>query len=83
MTRTQRHEASIPREIGGAVKFDDLIEKMKVNFAGTLHWTVSAWASSPAKGGGKKKRFQYHLSPYSSHEFLYFRASQETFRRCH
>ena len=30
MTRTLRHEASIPREIDGAVKFDDLIEKLKV-----------------------------------------------------
>ena len=36
MTRTLRHEASIPREIDGAVKLDDLIEKLKVKFAGTL-----------------------------------------------
>ena len=29
MTRTLRHEASIPREIDGAVKFDDLMNKLK------------------------------------------------------
>ena len=43
MTRTMRQEASIPREIDGAVKFDDLIEKLKVEFADTLQWTVSTW----------------------------------------
>ena len=76
MTRTLRHEASIPREIDGAVKFDDLIEKLNVKFTGTLQWTVSTWVNSLAKGGGKKKRFQYCLNPYSSHRILYFKAIQ-------
>ena len=53
MPRTLRHEASIPRENDGAVKFDDLIEVLKVRFIDTLQWTVSAWVSSLAKGGGK------------------------------
>ena len=76
MTRTLRHEASIPREIDEVVKFDDLIEKLKVRFADTLQWTVSTWVDSPAKGGGKKKRFQYCLNPYSSNNILFFRAIQ-------
>ena len=76
MTRTLRHEASILREIDGAVKFDDLIEKLKVRFADTLQWTVSTRLNSLAKGGGKKQRFQYCFNPCSSNEILYFRAIQ-------
>ena len=45
MTRTLRHKASIPQKIDRAVKFEDLIEKLKVKFADTLRWTVSAWAN--------------------------------------
>ena len=52
VTRTLRHDSSILRESDGVVKFDDLIEKLKVKFAGTLQWTVSAWVKSLAKGGG-------------------------------
>ena len=76
MTRTLRHEASIRREIDGAVKFDDLIEKLKVRFADTLQWRVSTRVNSLEKGGGKKQKFQYCLSLYSSNEILYFRAVQ-------
>ena len=36
MTRTLRHEASIPREEDGAVNFDDLIGKLKVKLDDTL-----------------------------------------------
>ena len=75
-TRTLRHEASIPRENDGAVKFDDVVEKLKVKFSDTLQWTVSTWVNSLAKGGGKKKRFQYCLNSFSSNEILYFRAIQ-------
>ena len=74
--RLLRHERSIPREKAGAVRFEDLIEKFKVEFAGTLGWTVDAWVSFLAKGGGEKKRFQYWLDPYSSNQFLYFQAIQ-------
>ena len=58
MIRLLRHERSIPREKDGAVRFDDLIEKFKVEFDGTLGWTVDAWVSFFAKGGGPKQRFQ-------------------------
>ena len=60
MTRTLRHETSIPREEDGAVRFDDLIEKIRGNVVSTLHWTVKTWANSVAQGGGgRKKWFQY------------------------
>ena len=56
MTRTLRHEASILREIDGAVKFDNLIEKLKVRFADLLQWTVSTWVNSLAKGGSQEEK---------------------------
>ena len=47
---------------------------------GKVCWYVvvdsQIWGPSLAKGGGRKKRFQYCLSPYSSNELLYFRAVQ-------
>ena len=61
MTRTLRHEASFLREIDGVVKFDDLIEKLKVKIIDTLQLTVSTRVNCLAKGGGKKRRFQYCL----------------------
>ena len=76
MTRTLRHDSSIPEEIDGAVKFDDPIEKLKVKFSDTLQWTVITWVSSLAIGGGQKKKFQYCLNPHSSKKILYFRAIQ-------
>ena len=76
MIRSLRHDASIPREDDGAVRFDDLIEKLKELFISTLQWAVSTWVNSLAKGGGKKRRFQYCLNPYASNKFLYFRAIQ-------
>ena len=32
MTRTLRHDLSIPEEIDGSVRFDDVLEKLKVKF---------------------------------------------------
>ena len=32
--------------------FDDPVEKLKVKFAGTSEWTVDAWTTFLAKGGG-------------------------------
>ena len=52
--RLLRHDASIPREDDGAVRFDDLIEKLKVKFVGTLQWTVDNWENCQAKKGGEK-----------------------------
>ena len=76
MTRTLRHESSIPREEDGGIRFDDLIDKIKEDFVSTLQWTVKTWANSLAKGGKKKKRVPYCSNPYSSIEFLYFCATQ-------
>ena len=76
MTRTLQHDSSILRDEDGPVRFDDLIKKFKEKFAGTLQWTVKTWATSLAKGGGEKEGFQCCLNPYSSNEFLYFRAIQ-------
>ena len=42
MIRLLRHEGNIPREDDGAVRFDDLIEKFKVKFAGTSIWLCLA-----------------------------------------
>ena len=52
MITVLRHDASIPREDDGAVRFDDLIERFKVKFVGSLQWTVDATLSFLAKGGG-------------------------------
>ena len=49
VTRTLRHEPSVLREEDGAARFHDLIEKLRVKFAGTLQWTVKAWVNSLAK----------------------------------
>ena len=76
MTRTLRHDSSIPRAEDGAVRFDDLINKSKEEFGYTLQWTVNTWVNALAQGGGRKKRFQYCLNIYSLHKFLYFRAIQ-------
>ena len=64
MIRLLRHERSVPREDDGAVRFD------------ALEWTVDAWTTFLAKGGGPKKIFQCCLNPRSSQLFLYFRAIQ-------
>ena len=66
MIRLLRHDKNITREDDGAVRFDDLIEEFKVKFVGTSEWTVDAWTTFLAKGGGPKKRFQYCLNPNSS-----------------
>ena len=76
MTRLLRHNPSILREDDGAVRCDELIEKLKVKFVGTLQWSVDAWITSLAKGGGPKKRLQYCLNPNSSKRFPYLRAVQ-------
>ena len=66
MIRLLRHDETIPREDDGAARFDDLIEEFVVKFGGTSQWTVHAWITFSAKGGGPKKRFQYCLNPNSS-----------------
>ena len=76
MTRLLRHDSSIPREDDGAVRFDDLLGKLKARYESTSEWTVSAWIIFLTKGGGRKKSFQYCLNPNSPEHFLYFRAIQ-------
>ena len=56
MIRLLRHGTSIPREDDGAVRFDDFVEEFNVKFVGTSEWTVDAWTTFLAKGGGQKKR---------------------------
>ena len=74
MIRLLRHDESVSREDDGAVRFDYLAEKFKAKFDGTSQWTVEAWITFLARGGGPKKRFQYCLNPNSSKHYLYFRA---------
>ena len=76
MIRLLRHDESIHQEEDGAVRFDDVASIFRSEFDGTSHWSIRAWISFLAKGGGQKKRFQYCLNPNSSEHFLYFRAIQ-------
>ena len=62
MIRLLRHDA-LARESDGAVKFDDLIGKIKAKFGNILRWTVEAWTKVLAEGGGPKKRFLYCFEP--------------------
>ena len=71
-----RHDESVPREDDEAVRFDDLAEHFEAHIDGTSEWTVDAWITFLAKGGGPVKRFEYCLNPNSSTHFLYFRAIQ-------
>ena len=69
--RLLRHDESVHWEEDRAVRFDDLTSIFTSEFDGTSQWSVRAWISFVAKGGGHKKRF-----PNSSKHFLYFRAIQ-------
>ena len=75
MIRLLRHDDTFHREDDGAVRFDDLAEKVKAKFDGTSQWSREAWETFLAKGG-PKKWFQCCLNPHSSKHFLYFRAIQ-------
>ena len=77
MTRLLRHDQPVPREDGGAVFFDDVLEEFnKKKFDDALQWPMDAWISLLVKGGGPKKRFRCCLFPNSSKHFLYLRAIQ-------
>ena len=67
MTGALRYEASNPREIEGAVNFDDLIEKLKVKFADTLQWTVSIGVNSLAKRRRKEEEVSKLLESFFIH----------------
>ena len=66
MIRLLRHDDTVHREDDGAVRLDDLADLFESRFAGTSHWSIEAWISFLAKGGGPKKRFQCCLNPDSS-----------------
>ena len=72
--RLLRHGASIPREDDEAVRFEDLVQEFEAKFYGPSHWSVNAYTTYLAKGGGQKKRFHYCLNPNSSKLFLFFKA---------
>ena len=80
MTRLLRHDRNIPREIDGAVKYEDIVEelnkKKRKKFEGASQWSLNDWISILAKGGGAKKRFQYGLNPNSCRHISYFRGIQ-------
>ena len=76
MIRLLRHNESVHLEENGAVRFADLAELFKSRFEATSHWSIQAWTTFLAKGGGQKKRFQYCLNLNPSEQFLYFRAIQ-------
>ena len=68
-------------EDDGAVRFDDLAELFKSRFAGTSQWSIEAWITFLAYGGGSKKWFQYCMNPNSSKHFPVFPSNPGTFRR--
>ena len=60
-----RHDDAVHREDDGAVRVDDLAEKLKAKFAGSPQWSIEAWITFLAKGGGgPKTRFEYKHCPY-------------------
>ena len=72
MIRFLRHDASVPREDDGAVRFDDLMKEFEAKFDGSSQRSAYDWITYLVKGGGQKKRFHYCLNPHSSKLFLYF-----------
>ena len=76
MIRLLRHDDTVHRGDDGAVRFDDLTEMFKSRFAGTSYWSIQAWISFLARGGGQKKRFQCCLNPDPTEHFQSCRAIQ-------
>ena len=68
MNRLLRHDQNVPREIDGAIKFEDIVEefnkKKKKKFDGASQWSLDDWISVLAIGGGAKKRFQCCLNAH-------------------
>ena len=70
------HDKSVPREDGGAVRFDDIMEEFRKSSMVLCNGQLPIGYLFWQKGGGAKKRFQYCLNPNSSWHFLYFREIQ-------
>ena len=79
--RLLRHDDTEHREDDGAVRFDDLAEKFKAKFDGSSQWSIEAWITFLAKGGGPKKLFQHCLNPKFFQTFPVFPSNPGTFRR--
>ena len=75
MIRLLRHDDTVHREDDGAVRFDDLAELFKSRFACTSQWSIEAWKTFLARGGGPKKRFHFFRT------FRVFPSNLVTFRR--
>ena len=63
VSKLMRHDDTVHGEDDGAVRFYDLIEKFKVKFVDTSEWTVEAWITFLAKGGGPKGKVSVLLEP--------------------
>ena len=49
----------LPREEDGAIEFWRIKDYLQNHFVYSQRWSDEKWKSSMAKGGGKKKRYQY------------------------
>ena len=79
MTRTLRHASSICREEDGAVRFDDLIEKLKEEFVlyFAMHSQVLGECEFPGTRRRKEEKVSILLeSRFIKKKILYFRAIQ-------
>ena len=63
-----RH-GSLPREDDGAIEFWRVKDYLQNHFVYSQHWSDEKWKSTMARGGGKKKIYQYCID--SSREILY------------
>ena len=74
ITRLLRHRQGVQREADGAVHYDQVIDECqkkqldnnehwsvdtKKEFVNAPHLSLAEWISVLAKGGGRKKGFQY------------------------
>ena len=63
MIRFLRHDPSIPREDDGAVRFDDIMEKIQAKFGGTSQWPVGAWLNFSGKRRRTKEKVPMLCEP--------------------
>ena len=81
MTRLLRHFDADQREDDGVVRFDDLTKLFQSMITGTSHWSIEAWISFLAKGGGPKKKVSVLLEPQFFLTFPVSPSNPGTFRR--
>ena len=85
MVRLLRHDQNIPRETGGAVKFEDIVEEFnktkKKKFEGASQWSLKDWISILAREGGAKKTVSMLFEPKLSQTHFVFQSNPGTFWR--